>query len=236
MGIACAIPSPFPEFPRQLAGRMEMLAKESGQEEFFLPVGLFLVVDKENGGDATAEELIRRFKLLDAESRNAIDFYFAGWHPHGPGLRFSLADFMEFRDFLGTVGLREFGGNADLILVDAHYREASSPSLDFSRTIRVDLSASTKEEDFPSLGAFLQSIIQVANELKSDVASARRRGIVFAMSDKLGLAIAKTSMLDFILEKWGKIIGAKKLKHVAVRNLGPNVDLGRFIKPRFETA
>jgi hypothetical protein len=224
---ACAI-SPFAEFPRRLLARMTELSQESGQDEFLMPVGLFLVVDKENGGDATAEELVSRFELLDFESRNVVDFYFLGWTQDPSGnLKFSLADFRRFRNFLMEKGIKQFGGNADLILVDAHYKE-SSVNLNFQQAIRIDLSTSVKEGDFFTLGAFLQSIIQAAEEVEVDRQGARDRGLVFSISDRLGLAIAKSSLLDFILEKWGKIIGARKLKQLTVQNLGPSISLQAF--------
>ncbi|HEY4934314.1 MAG TPA: hypothetical protein VII23_22335 [Terriglobales bacterium] len=168
---------------------------------------------------------MKRFGLLDFESRNVIDFYFLGWDAAFLGsIRFDLYEFENVRRVLRAAGITKFGGNADLILVDAHYRD-SIVSLNFEQAIRIDLSSSVSEKEISTLGAFLQSIIETAEEVKSDAKGAYDRGIVFSISDRLGLAIAKTSMLDFVLEKWGKIIGAKKLKRLVVQNLGPMVDL-----------
>lgn len=226
--MATAAISPFSEFPRRLSDRMAELSQEFGQTEFLMPVGLFLVVDKDNGGDATAEELVNRFELLDFESRNVVDFYFLGWIQDPSGnLKFSLGDFQQFRTFLMEKGIKQFGGNADLILVDAHYRE-SKVTLNFQQAIRVDLSTSVKAGDFSTLGGFLQSIIQAAEEVENDRQGAHARGLVFSISDRLGLAVAKSSILDFVLEKWGKIIGAKKLKQLAIQNLGPSIALQDF--------
>jgi hypothetical protein len=47
---------------------MRELSIESGQRNFVLPVGLCSVIDKENGGDTTAEELVGRFNLLETSS------------------------------------------------------------------------------------------------------------------------------------------------------------------------
>src|SRR6185436_20716036 len=73
----------FQGFLRTLNNRLYTLAREvkdgleSGMDfEFVMPIGMIRVLDKENGGDVTAQELIRRFRLLHAESKNAIDFYF----------------------------------------------------------------------------------------------------------------------------------------------------------------
>ena len=52
--------------------------------------------------------------------------------------------------------------------------------------------------------------------------------LYFQLVTDLGLAVAKSSILDFVLEKWGKIIGAKKLKQLAIQNLGPSIALQDF--------
>jgi hypothetical protein len=215
------------EFKERVLHRLETLSTESGGDTLVMPVGLFLLVDEANGGDATAQELAARFNLLDAESRNVIDFYFLGWHkcPREKGICFSLEAFSEFRAALREAGVGRFGGNADLVLVDAALAPGGV-SLDFSSAIRVDLSAGAAREDFPTLGGFLQGIVAAADELRAGAASAAgAESPVFTISDKLGLAMAKESLLDAFLDKLGAIIGAKKLAAVAVRDLGPKLSL-----------
>jgi hypothetical protein len=87
------------------------------------------------------------------------------------------------------------------------------------------LSLSRAEDDFPTLGSFLQAVIEAAEQVRHDAVLLQDGGLVFAISDKLGLAIAKKSLLDAFLEKFGKILGAKKLAAVAVRRIGPVVPL-----------
>ena len=87
-------------------------------------MGLLFLVDKANGGDATAEELARRFRLLGLESRNVVDFYFLGWDggdEEGTALVFDLNGFTESRNAFRDAGVRSFGSDADLILCDAHF-------------------------------------------------------------------------------------------------------------------
>src|SRR5712692_5387445 len=79
-------PGPLSEFKQRLHLQMKELASESGESRFLMPVGLFPVIDKDNGGDTAAEELIRRFKLLDFESKNIVDFYFLGWRESFRGI------------------------------------------------------------------------------------------------------------------------------------------------------
>jgi hypothetical protein len=214
------------QFKDRLLKRMEELSLEFHKKAFRMPVGLFLVVGQKSGGDSTAQEIAKRFKLIDLESQNVIDFYFLGWSKDPSGtIKFDEEDFTECRRFLEANEIKKFGGNADLILVDAVRHEDGSVILDFPEAIRIDLSASKAEKGFLTLGSFLESIIETAKAVKSDVPGATATGIVFEMSDKLGIAITKNSILNFILEKFGKIIGAKKLKDLAVKDLGQPLEI-----------
>lgn len=217
-------------FKQRLQSRLRELSEEAGQSEFVMPVGLFLLLDEKNGGDTTAQELMRRFHFLDLESRNLVDFYFLGWSltdPRDPGsdIAFKLNEFEVFRTALRNSGVKDFGGNADLILVDARYKDGVA-TLDFSQAIRLDMSVRKEEGVFSTVGDFLRLVIDSVESLKSRHQSGDvQGGFVFDLSDKLGLAIAKKSILGWFLEKWGSVIGAKKLEAVAVRNLGPRVPL-----------
>src|SRR5437764_11623938 len=78
----------FSTFQVLLLKRVTQLAQEwSGHEEskfvpmvpkgkshFVMPIGLVMVVDEANGGNATAQELVRSFDLLHRESGKVIDF------------------------------------------------------------------------------------------------------------------------------------------------------------------
>ena len=215
------------EFKQRLVHRLKVLSAEFSSDSFYMPVGIFLLLDKQNGGDATADELMRRFGLLDFESRTSLDFYFLGWRPIDAsdkqrGISFDLRSFEEFRDALKKAGLRKFGGNADLILVDAHF-SGGKARLNFSEAIRIDLAAGVPEY-FASLGHFLQEIIEAAEAIRNSERLSPEP-VVWQMSDRLGLIIGKQSLLDFILEKWGKVMGAKGIASLAVRELGPDTPL-----------
>jgi len=247
----------FHTFPTLLLKRIVPLAQESsgrgeddfvaslprGQSHFVVPIALLMVVDEANGGDTTAQELVRRFDLLHRESGNVIDFYFMGWDwinegNRSQGIRFDLKKFENCRKVLKRLGVKSFGGNADLILVDAHhwYTPGMSPidvdappnmgptgvTLDFSEAIHLNLAS--RREDLPVLGELLQNIIDAAESVRSD-ADVHDPRVTFRISDRLGLATAKRSFLSFILEKFGAVIGAKKLEALAVRNIGPVVGL-----------
>jgi len=228
-------PGGIDDFRKILRYRMaELYCDEYGplhQRSFVMPVGLLLVIDDANGGDITAVELFKRFNLLHSQSQNIIDFYFLGWEwnsrqRRSAGIKFNLLSFLSCQSTLSELGVR-FGGNADLILLDAHFSPGRI-ALNFEEAICVNLSRSVAEKEIPSAGEFLQTIIDAAKTVRENAPSQLDRAVVFHISDRLGVATAKTSFLDFILRKWGEVIGAKKLKAIAVRNIGPNIDLDRM--------
>lgn len=204
--------------------RLRRAAADAGRDDVTLPVALLLLIDKENGGDATADELARRFRLLDSESRDIIDFHFAGWRPaaNGQSIEFSFPAFAEFRQALRRAGVRRFGGNADLILVDA-VGGKSDVSLAFDEAIHINLSEAVRRTGFPSLGGFLQTLIDVAEDIGSAVGAADSP--VFSISDSLGVTIGGRSALQYIFDKWGAIVGAGALSEVAVRRAGRRIPL-----------
>lgn len=217
------------EFKQILLDRLLELAREAQTDQLVVPVGLFLVLDRANGGDDTADKIVRRFRFLDLESRQAIDFFFLGWKKSkksGAALEFDLEAFEAFRDALRGAGVRAFGGNADLVLVDAHL-EDRRVRLDFTRALPIDLSVAVAHDRITSAGNFLQGLIEAADQIRSGPHETPE-GVVFSISDRLGLAVARKSILDFVLEKWGKVIGAPNLQMLAVRKVGPAVDLAKL--------
>jgi hypothetical protein len=66
-------------FKLRLLGRMQALARETGESSFALPVALFLLADEESGGGVSGPRLAQRFGLTDFESRNVVDAFFPGW-------------------------------------------------------------------------------------------------------------------------------------------------------------
>jgi hypothetical protein len=101
-------------------------------------------------------------------------------------------------------------------------------SLDFEQAIHINLSGQRESKDIPPVGEFLSSIIQATDELRESRGLGEGSSVVFSVSDKLGLATAKQSFLDYILQEWGKIIGAKRLANLATRNIGPRISLEKL--------
>jgi hypothetical protein len=213
------------DFQKRLLDNMLRLKDETGLSELAVPVGIFLVLDRDNGGNDVGDELIRRFNLLDAESRDVIDFFFLGWaRPQGDSapLTFNLAAFQSSRDALHAAGIGDFGGYADLFLFDAWLR-GDRIVLDFEKALHIDLAEAIAAKRFANIGGFLEGLVRAAHALRQD--AVLPSGAVIRISDKLGLATAKQSVLDFFLDKWGKVIGATSLLPLATRRVGPSVDL-----------
>jgi hypothetical protein len=213
------------DFKQRLADNLLRLAEERTEREFAVPVALFLLVDEANGGDASANEVVKRFALLDAESRNVIDFFFLGWRAGSDGvLTFDLSAFAQSRDTLRRLGVTRFGGNADLFVLDVWLRE-DRVELDFKHAIYVDLASAKAKGNITTIGSFLEGLIAAAETIRSSGAAG---SAVLRISDQLGLASAKQSLLDFVLDKWGKVFGATKLAELVTRDVGPTIDLARL--------
>ena len=224
---------PIPDLLYRIDSNLDALQREGNSEFCVLPVGLFLVIDAAHGGDTIAQELVKRSALLDKESRTVIDFYYLGWTQYRDGAQFDLEQFTAWRNALREVGVTRFDGNADLILVDAE-SSTEGPLLRFDRSIRINLSDGVRRGDIQSLGKFLADLVTATEEVRASSRPLTEDGVVFHISDKLGLAYAKESILDYLLDKWGTVIGARRLASLAVRSIGPPVklrDLRRIQSP-----
>lgn len=219
------------EVQEVLQSRMKELSEEVDGQEFVMPIGLCMVVPRSLGGDAVAQELIKRFGLLGFTSKKLIDFYFLGWRisrpDHLADVEFDEAGFASCYDGLRNVGVKRFGYNADLILVDAYRARSGEVSIDFSEAIRIDLSVAVKEKKIINLGSFLAELLEAAEAIRDEVEAFPDRS-TFHISDRLGLLIARKSLLAFFLKTWGKIIGADKIEAVVTQNIGPLVNLAAF--------
>lgn len=208
---------------QRIADNLLRMAAEGVQGEFAVPVALLFIVDKANGGDGIAQEVALRFGLLDSESRNVIDFHFVGWTMGEDGVpKFDLKAFGKCRDALRNKGVRGFGGNADLYIVDAWLRNGTLAELDFEDAIYVDLSTANARKVFPTVGGFLQALIEAAEAVR---AAAPQGGITFRISDKLLLAAGTQSLIDFVLDTWAKAVGGSRIKDLVTRGVGPRLDL-----------
>lgn len=211
----------------RLLGRMQALARETGEAGFMLPVALCLLADRAHGGELTAQELAKHFKLADFEARNLVDFFFLGWSVAGAKdgareLQFDDRSFQGFRQALRAAGVKDSGGKTDLILVDASY-VAGTVRMNFSTAIRLDLAAAKRQKQFASAGGVLQSMLDALAGLRSQ--GRADFGGDFRLSEELGLAVAKKSLLDWLFAGWGAFLGSRNVADLAVRDLGPDLRL-----------
>ncbi|SRR6266851_8185856 len=216
------------DFKQRILDNLLRLHDETGAQDLAFPVGVFLALDRKNGGDETGEEIARRFNFVDSESRDVIDFYLLGWHqPRSTETQpvFDLASFQSCRDALKKAGVEGFGGYADFLFFDAWLRDGRAV-LDFENALHVDLAESLASKRIPNVGGFVQHLIDAANEVRKEANT--DFSAVLRVSDKVGLATAKQSALNFVLRKWGAIIGASALLPLATRRIGPAVDLAEI--------
>lgn len=214
----------------RLLGRMQALARETGESGFVLPVALLLLADEASGGEIGAAELGQCFALSDFECRNLIDCYFPGWSPVAAnagqggagGLRFEVRVYEGFRQALRAAGIREPGDRAGLILVDASHVDGTV-RLNFAAAIGIDLAAARTSHQASTVGGLLRSMTDTIAAVKS-----RDRGgpaFAFTCCGSLGLAVARRSFLGPFLDEWSARPGAAKVAELAMREVGPDLRL-----------
>src|SRR5262245_56122017 len=146
------------------------------------------------------------------KSRDVIDFYLAGWQAADSGdpkkgLAFDVEAFASIREALREAGMGNFGGYADLVLLDAQFVDGRV-QLDLTKAIYVDLSDALKTKKIASVGAFIEALIEAAHRFRDSAPKDPDLSQTLWISDQLALAIAKKSIWKYILDKWGKVFGA----------------------------
>ena len=68
----------------------------------------------------------------------------------------------------------------------------------------------------------MQSIIKACENVRTSLSDAL---MVASISDILGLAIAKKSILDYVMDTWGKIVGGAKLREIVTQRIERAVNL-----------
>jgi hypothetical protein len=213
-------------FAVRLKERMAMLAEERSDAFFRVPICILLVPSPEYGGDAVGDELVRRIELLDSESRQYIDFYFAGWERDTAGKpSFSIRGFQNTRALLRENGFPWFGGNSDVILLDALWKEGRI-YLCRDDTIHSDLSKMLKMGKIATLGSFLGDLIMAAERASR---KSGKSGKVSSVSNQLGLMVFKESAIGTLLEEFGGVFGAEKIAEFATKEAGEPLDLDEFL-------
>jgi hypothetical protein len=210
----------FAGFYESVRFRLHCLQKEAGACDWVMPVGIVLVLPNEHGGSTISDEIVKRFQLLDKTSRDYIDFHYLGWDDFRRTgnqdwqLTFDLDAFVEAKAELAKIGI-QFGGYADLLVLDASIDAKGVCKLHFGKCLHMDIARAMHDKAISGVGDFMEWLIYLAGALPQGIASP-----TFYFSDHVGAIYARESLLDFILNKWGAFFGAQKLKYMSVKNYG----------------
>jgi hypothetical protein len=214
-------------FLADIARKLHVIARKSGaSDSWFTAVGLFLVIAEHHGGDASAVDAVQRLHQLRSESISAIDFHCPGWisdHGDQGALKFDLEEFTRWRQLFMEFGLKEFGGVADLILVDAEHAD-NRFWLNFDQAVRINLTRATGSDGFPTLEAFYKHLMHLAQRLAEVVNRADKTASI-CFSSQLALAYAGKSFVGFILKQLAGQIGADALAKMSAMGIGRRADL-----------
>jgi hypothetical protein len=212
------------DFKRILIARLSELRRRREQVDGLtvMPIALCLAIPEKFGGNKDAVEMINRFGLIDMLSGTAIDFYYFGWSVigiDGSDMNFDRLAFKNCWDWLFKEGVEDFGGNADLIIVDATLSSQDTISLNFREAIRIDLALALKRSRIDTLGAFLDSLMKAAIKVSESEHLEQRP--VFRISDMMAL----TSLWESVFKKALDKLGIAAIETVVTRDVGPVVDL-----------
>jgi hypothetical protein len=212
------------DFKQVLNARLSALRERRGQLEgpTVMPIALCLAIPERFGGNKDAVEMISRFGLINVLSGTAIDFYYFGWSvmsADGSEMNFDLLAFKNCWEWIFNAGVKRFGGNADLIIVDAALSSKETVSLNFSEAIRIDLALAIRRSRIDTLGDFLDSLMKAAINLSRSEHLEQRP--VFRISDMLAL----TSLWEIVFKKALDHLGVAAVETVVTRDVGPIIEL-----------
>lgn len=178
----------------------------------------------------TKAQIIPQLNDWHYRSGNHIDFYFAGYaYPHPvvagyaevpiPGRDpwlYSAERFNSFRQDLESRTTWEYGGSAELLLLNARYdAKAQRGTLDYTSMICCQLDAMMADQAIQSIERFFELIFRFAE-------SANDEDPTWGFSDKQGIGVAGSALKRVVLSLLPRGLDAdyKKAEHFAVRDVG----------------
>ena len=162
--------------------------------------------------DKYASEFIDMARYVHKRSSNAIDFFLVGWKVSDQQeCTFDDDTFIKSNGYLRTKLLGEvYEGDMRFLILDARL-DGDKLSLDFTKTIAIDVPALLETKKFRSVSGLVERIIKEAEQSMQELSKAR------SISDRLGLETSKQAILDSVLNKLGSIIGADALQYLTTR-------------------
>ena len=178
------------------------------------------------------EEIIPRINEWHCRSGEHIDFYFAGYtNPYGhppvdgyqevkiPGRNeqwfYSDTLFSKFRHEFQSLTTWKYGGNEELLLINAHFDSDSKKArLDFGSMMCCRLDVMKNDRTILNVGEFFESVFKFAENSINDT------NPTYTFSNKQGIGIACSALKRFLLSHLPKGLDAdyRRAEHLAVRD------------------
>jgi len=175
------------------------------------------------------DEIIPALEYFHHRSGDNIDFFCAGYRRYGPDAErgekpvteddppwfFNLRLYDQFRRQIQQLSTWRYSGEADLLLMNANFNEASGEvSLDFTSAIACDLDRMVKDGAIQSVRRFFEQIFQFAE-------GAQMPDPTWGFSDKQGLRTAGSALKRVVLSLLPRNLGDdyKRAEHFAIRDI-----------------
>lgn len=201
----------IPDIYAQIVCHLEELRARFrvGGKEIRLPICLAFC----KRTDKYASEFIDMARYVHKRSSDAIDFFLVGWKVSDQQeCTFDDDTFIQSKQYLERKLEGEvYEGDMRFLILDARLVE-DKLSLDFTKTIAIEVPALLETKKFRSVSGLVERIIKAAEQSMQEVSKAS------SISDILGLETGKQAILDGVLNKLGSVIGADALQYLSTRS------------------
>jgi len=162
------------------------------------PVGIFFARgDREGEGKNIASQLVSSFQYWNEESRDSFDFIYAGWRPvENDKPKFSLDDFMLFKNEFETFSTWKYSGETDLVILNfAVVPSELRGHFECEEVICLPIEKMLRKKMIDSVDGFAQQLFTYAHLVAAQVTDSPAR----ALSDAMGLAEGRAAIWDALL-------------------------------------
>ncbi len=164
------------------------------------PVGLFLVREDGAAGSRLARQVVSSFAYWHTRTGHFFDALFLGWGFNG-GPAFVPTSFSACVSELERDLSWSYRGGAALLFADFVYAPAERRgSVDFSRTVAIEISDLLEDQKIRQLGPLLEELTAPSRLLREGNAEAE-------ISEYVALLGARRYLWKTLLEKMGTLLG-----------------------------
>jgi hypothetical protein len=171
------------------------------------------------GSPLTREQIEPRLREWHYRSGDHIDIFCAGYARAWGGsadvaLQFDEVEYNNFRKWLADQTTWEYGGDVDLLLLNALCGKDQQPYLDFTSVVACRLDTMINDKAIESVGQFFETVFRFAEKGTGDDPT-------WGLSEEFGIAEGRNLFVELVLLLLPEKVreSFKKAKHFAVKDV-----------------